>query len=391
MAELRRVLFTESSPNIGGQELQLLAQAKHLQQCGVDTLLVCRADSRIADVAHERGIAVEYVPFRNSLHPPSLKRMASLLRRYRPDAVIAHSGHDANTVAVAARLMRQRPLLVRARTYQPGVPNAWTYNILFDLTLVPSRYLKSCLLSNPRVKADKIQVLYPGINFEHGICPDSPVPDWLTCLLAAKRRIILHAAMLRGEKGHDVMLDALPKLLERFPDICYAIAGEGERLAALREKVRTQGLEQHVVFAGMVCNLPAIMQHAGLVVMPSSYEPLGMSQIEALGMQIPVIVSRTGGMPETVEDGITGLLANPDDAEDWACKLTQALSQPNDMQAMACAGKSQVRAQFSMAYNLEQLQKHLQAGLMQRSRKRFPQTAATIDQPAVAQADHSPR
>ena len=368
MAELHRVLFTESSPNIGGQELQLLAQATHLLQCGIDILLVCRPGSRIAEIAHHRGISIEYVPFRNSLHPPSLKRMAGLLRRYRPDAVIAHSGHDANTVALAARLMRQRPLLVRARTYQPGVPNAWTYNILFDLTLVPSQYLKSCLLSNPRIKADRIQVLYPGIHFEHGICPDSPVPDWLTCLLSAQRRIILHAAMLRGEKGHDVMLDALPKLIEHFPDICYVIAGEGDRLTALREKVKAHGLEQHVVFAGMICNLPAIMQHAALVVMPSSYEPLGMSQIEALGMQIPVVVSRTGGMPETVEDGITGLLANPDDVEDWACKLKLALSQPNDMQTMACAGKNQVRAQFSIANNLEQLQQHLRAGLMQRSR-----------------------
>jgi glycosyltransferase involved in cell wall biosynthesis len=362
MNELRRVLFTESSPNIGGQELQLLAQAAGLVHAGVDTLLACRPHSRIAEVAQQRGIQVEHIPFRNSLHPPSLMQMRRLLHRYRPDAVIAHSGHDANTVALAARMLRKRPLLVRARTYQPGIPNAWTYNVLFDLTLVPSLYLKDRLLENPRIRAERIQVLYPGISFD-GHADAATPPPWLAELIDTRRRIMLHAAMLRPEKGHGILLKALPELAKRFPDICYVIAGEGELSSVLREQVSASGLEGHVVFAGMVDNVAAVMKHAELVVMPSSYEPLGMSQIEALGMQIPVVASRTGGIPETVEHQGTGLLAEPDNVDDWREKLAWALAHPDEMRNMAHLGCTKVRAQFSISGNLDQLQQHLHSGI----------------------------
>ena len=365
MPSLRKVLFTESSPNIGGQELQLLAQAEGLAAQGIETLLACRPHSRIAELAAERGVPTAYLPFRNSLHLPSLIGLRRLLRSYQPDAIIAHSGHDANTVALAARLLPRRPLLIRSRTYQPGKPNAWTYNHLFDLTLVPSRYLTGLLLCNRKINCERIRVLYPGIEFEHTHAALASPPAWLSELLAARRRIVLHAAMLRQEKGHKHILAALPELIERFPDLNYVIAGEGDLLESLQQEVAARGLEAHVTFAGMVSNLPCVMQHAELVIMPSCYEPLGMSQIEALGMQVPVVVSRTGGIPETVEDGHTGLLAEPADICDWQSKLAWALDHPEQMRAMAHTGSLKVREQFSRSGNLEQLQQHLLDGLTQ--------------------------
>lgn len=361
---MRKVLFTESSPNIGGQELQLLAQAEGLAAKGVETLLVCRPNSRIAEHATHRGIAVSHLPFRNSLHLPSIIGLYRLLRRYRPDAIIAHSGHDANTVALAARLLRRRPLLVRSRTYQPCLPNAWTYNVLFDLTLVPSRYLLRLLLRNPEIRSERIRVLYPGIDFGH--TTSAAPPTWLSQLLESGRRIVLHAAMLRPEKGHRVILAALPGLIERFPQLNYVIAGEGELAESLQREVGALGLQAHVTFAGMLGDLPSVMQHVELVVMPSTYEPLGMSQIEALGMQVPVIVSRGGGLPETVEDTQTGLLAEPEDVGDWQAKLAWALRHPEAMRNMARTGSIRVREQFSRTGNLDQLQQHLIEGIGKR-------------------------
>lgn len=361
MSRLRKVLFTESSPNIGGQELQLLAQAEGLAARGIETLLVCRPGSRIGELAASRGITIACLPFRNSFHLPSLIGLHRLLRRFRPDAIVAHSGHDANTAALAARPLPRRPLLVRSRTYQPGLPNAWTYNVLFDLTLVPSRYLLGLLLRNPEIKSERIRVLYPGIDFDHAT--SAAPPAWLSQLLDSDRRIVLHAAMLRPEKGHQLMLAALPGLIERFPQLHYVIAGEGELAESLQHEVAVRGLQAHVTFAGMVNDLPSIMQHAELVVMPSSYEPLGMSQIEALGMQIPVIASRTGGIPETVEDHQTGLLAQPDNLNDWQTQLAWALEHTEEMRAMAHAGSIKVREQFSRIGNLDQLEQHLIEGV----------------------------
>jgi glycosyltransferase involved in cell wall biosynthesis len=356
------VLFTESSPNLGGQELQLLEQARGLAARGVQTRLLCPDESRIAQVAPGYGVPISPVPFRSSLHPRSVLRVRRALAEWHPDAVLCHSGHDADVSAVAARLIgRPRPRLVRMRTYQHGTPHAWTYNRLFDRTLVPSEEMRSRLLSNPRVRAERIAVLRPGIAFgeldARAARPLDPTLEQALGRFPARR--LTHAAMLRGEKGHLFMLEVLAQLRARFPDLCYVIAGEGELKERIDNKAKALGLQANVCFAGLVRELPPLYVRSELVVMPSLYEPLGMSQIEALGLGVPVVASRVGGIPETVQDRRTGLLATPGDVAAWTEALSWALEHRAEMRALATAGRADVRQRFELAKVLDELASHL--------------------------------
>lgn len=101
-----------------------------------------------------------------------------------------------------------------------------------------------------------------------------------------------------------------------------------------------------------------VLRLGTLVVMPSSYEPLGMSQLEALSLDVPVVASRVGGIPETITDGVTGLLAPPDDVAGWLAAIDHALSAPEKMSAMARSGNIDVRARFSLQANLDLLLEH---------------------------------
>ena len=360
-----RVLFSESSPNLGGQELQLLEQARGLAGRGIPVQLLCPATSRIAALAGEFGVPVSPVPFRSSLHPPSMVTVMRTLSASPPDAVVCHSGHDADVCAVAARLAaagrRARPRLVRMRTYQHGLPRAFTYNRLFDRTLVPSEEMRARLLANPRIRAERIAVLRPGIDFAALDARSAqPLDPGLEEKLARfPPRRLVHAAMLRAEKGHLVMLEVLAQLRPRFPDLCYVIAGEGDMRTQILEKANHLGLEGHVCFAGLVRNLPALYARSELVVMPSLYEPLGMSQVEALGLGVPVVASRVGGIPETVEHERTGLLAAPGDAADWTQALARALERREEMRALAQAGRADVHRRFELSGVLDQLESHL--------------------------------
>jgi len=358
---LQRVFFTESSPNLGGQELQLLEQARGLASRGIEVRLMCPAASRIAEIAGQYRVPVSPVPFRNSLHPPSVLRVMRELSAWRPDAVLCHSGHDANVSAIASRLMGDpRPRLVRMRTYQHGLPHAWTYNHLFDRTLVPSEEMRRRLLANPRIKGERIALLRPGIAFgdleARSAQPLDPGLEQTLTRFPARR--LTHAAMLREEKGHLFMVEVLSRLRARFPDLCYVIAGEGELEAAVRSRARALGLEANVCFAGLVRNLPALYVRSELVVMPSLYEPLGMSQIEALGLGVPVVASRVGGIPETMEH----LLVTPGDTDAWTEALAWALEHREDMRAMAAAGRADVRRRFELAAVLDELIIQLNAG-----------------------------
>ncbi|HEX4916832.1 MAG TPA: glycosyltransferase family 4 protein [Limnobacter sp.] len=362
------IFFSESSKNIGGQELQLLQQALGMKAQGYTPYVLCRPGSRIAQEAARRGLQVEHLGFRNALHPPSVLRLSNLLRKHKPVAVVCHSGHDSNLCALTVHalhrlgLLSPRPRLIRMRTYQPGPAKAFTYNQLFDQTFTPSQALKDQLLQNTGVLASRIGVLYPAIDFEAILAQaKSPLPPWLDTVLndPQQRPVIAHAAMFRVEKGHSFMLQVVQQLLPQFPNLLYVAAGEGDTQDSVRLEAQRLGLAKHLCLPGMLNPSAPLLARADVVVMPSSYEPLGMSQIEALGLGVPVVVSNVGGLPETVQHGETGWLCpaphHPQAAKAWVEALTEVLLNPQAAKDKAHKGREAVTRQFGHHRNLEVL------------------------------------
>lgn len=354
-----QVLFLESSKNIGGQELQLLQQMQSLNTLGWATKLLCKQDARIADFAKSKKLDVQFIPFRNALHLPSIFSVIRVIKKFRPLAIICHSGHDAVVGAVAAKwvgLFGFRPKIIRMRTYQPGEPSSFTYNYLFDKTFTPSEYLKKKLLTNKNIKCSKIGVLYPGVNFSELIKATVELPDhlqgWLT---SHPGHLITHGAMLRGEKGHEVILKALPSVIKVYPDVRYLVAGEGRTKNKLQELVIELGLLDHVYFCGMIQPISSLLRKTAIAVLPSLSEPLGMFQIESQYLEVPTIASHIDGIPETLIHQKTGLLVKPGSVDEWAQNIIWALSNMAQMQTWAKCGKAYVEDKFSLEKNAKEL------------------------------------
>lgn len=352
-----RILFTESSSNLGGQEMQALQQMMALNKVGIKTKLARRKNSGIAMRAALLGLQGVDVPFRNSLHFPSMLAMRRLIREWRPQAIISHSGHDANITALSASFLQQRPVIVRSRTYQPGLPRAWTYNHFADITVVPSAGLQREILANPQIAPERVQVLYPGIDFNAiERAATVPLPHEIVSWLNKRTGpLVVQAAMLRPEKGHLFMLDVIAQISSRFTGLRFVIAGDGEQKELIAQRINELGLSESVLLAGLLSPVAPLLKCADLVVMPSFYEPLGMAQSEALVLGVPVVVSNVGGIPETVTDGETGLLVEPGDLDAWANALTWSLNNLPRIRQMAQFGGKQVRAQFSVETNLANL------------------------------------
>jgi glycosyltransferase involved in cell wall biosynthesis len=352
------VLFTESSPNVGGQELQLLQQMQELRKRNITTLLACRSDSRIYEVAQEKQLDPVGVPFRNSMDAVSILRLARLINANKIQAVVSHSGHDTNCASIAARLSLANPRMIRSRTYLSGKPGSWTYNKLVRKTVVPSEFLRQAILdANPRIKPDRLCVLYPGIDFsnlDRAACEPLPaeLSDWLS---RSQGPLIVHPAMLRPEKGHYFMLQVLSALKPKWPNLRYVAAGKGELLQSLRDEAVRLGLAEQVCFPGMLDPVAPLLKLAALVVMPSTSEPLGMAQIEALGLACAVVASKVGGIPETISHDRTGVLVEALNHEAWAHALDQAIGNPEGAAILAEAGRADVRQRFSVQSNTEAL------------------------------------
>ena len=358
-----RFLFSESSKNLGGQELQILLQMRMLQDAGHHAALACRADSGIAREAAARGLRWSASVFR----PSGIVALRRLIREQRVDAAFCHSGHDALYMALAARLLPRRPLLIRVRTYQPGVPKAFGYNVLSDRTLVPSEHMRRRVLANPAIRPERIAVLRPVLPLaEIRAQARLPLPDALAAAVRGRKPLIVHAAMLRPEKGHRTVLEAIAGLRGRYPGLLYVMAGAGPEEAALRRLAAELGLGEAVHFAGLVMPVYPLLALADLVIMPSLDEPLGLAQVEALALGVPVAVSDAGGLPETVEHGRTGWILPAGDVAAWSQGLARALADPLRARAMAEGGRGFVEATFAPERFLEALQLQLEHARRQR-------------------------
>ncbi len=355
----RTVFFLESSKNIGGQELQLLQQMRELNQLGYQTKLLCKPHSRISEFARSQALDVGVIPFRNALHLPSIFAVIRQILKLKPTVLICHSGHDAIIGSLAAKLVGLwscRSKVIRMRTYQPGMPSSFPYNCLFDKTYTPSEHLRKKMLSNQEIKSDRIDVLYPGIDFSKLDDINSPLPDDLSDWLKDHPGLIVcHGAMLRGEKGHEIILKALPQVIKHAPNLRYVIAGEGPEKEHLTKLVQELDLENHVYFAGMVSPIAPLLKISTLAVLPSLMEPLGLFQIESQYLEIPTIASDVDGIPETLIHEQTGLLVAPGDVNVWAQNMIWALANLELMRSWAKNGKDYIVKKFSMANNTKKL------------------------------------
>lgn len=331
-----------------------------LRKAGHAAVLACRPGSRIAGEAAARALEWRPVAFRNSVHPPSLAALRRILLEEQIDAAFGHSGHDADNLALAARLLRRRPLLLRVRTYQPGRPKAFSYNTMVDRTLVPSEHLRRRILENRAIRPERIAVLRPMLPLaELRERAREPLPVALLEALDGAGPLIVQAAMLRAEKGHRVALEAVAGLRERFPRLRYVLAGSGPQEPALRAYAAQLGLERHVHFAGLLVPVSPLLARADLVIMPSLDEPLGLAQLEALALGVPVAVSDTGGLPETVVHCETGWVLPAGDVRAWREGLESALADPARARAMAARGRAFVEAHYAPERHLRALEAQL--------------------------------
>ncbi len=151
---------------------------------------------------------------------------------------------------------------------------------------------------------------------------------------------------LELEKGHPTLLEAWPRVLAQVPNAYLLIVGEGSRLDALHEIVRTLGVERHVIFTGRRDDIPAITAAFDVAVLPSYREAQGLSILEAMAMSRPVVASKVGGIPEMIESGVNGVLVPPQDPEALAGALVRLLTDHPFADTLGRAGHDTVHDRF---------------------------------------------
>ena len=163
-------------------------------------------------------------------------------------------------------------------------------------------------------------------------------------------------ARLEPEKGHPTLLEAWPRVLRAVPDAYLLIVGEGSRREALEAQARELRIAHRVVFTGRRDDVPAVTAALDVAVLPSYREAQGLSILEAMALSRPVVASNVGGIPEMIEDGVTGLLVPPHDAETLAGAITRLLRDHPYADTLARAGHDLVHDRFCIELMVEAIQ-----------------------------------
>lgn len=195
---------------------------------------------------------------------------------------------------------------------------------------------------------------------------------------SAANRITV-VANLRPEKGHDVLIDAAPRVLASRPDVAFLVAGNGPMAPALSARAAARGVADRVWFLGHCDRVPALLAESDVFVLPSRSEALPNAVVEAMAAGLPIVATSVGGVPDLVTSGVTGLVVPPGDPDALARAILHMLDRPDEAAAMGRAARARVRKDFGfsrMVATVEQLylaeiERHLSG---QRSRVSSPIT-----------------
>jgi glycosyltransferase involved in cell wall biosynthesis len=163
------------------------------------------------------------------------------------------------------------------------------------------------------------------------------------------RPYILSVGRLTEQKGMHVLVEALGLLHERGLDCELIIAGSGPDAQRLRARAAALGLTGHVHFEGSTgrARLGALYRGCAVFALAPVQEGFGLVSLEAMSCACAVVATRSGGIPEVVRDGETGLLARPGDPLDLADKLAALLADPARAAEMGHRGRARVAGQFT--------------------------------------------
>jgi glycosyltransferase involved in cell wall biosynthesis len=302
------ILHTEWSDGWGGQEQRIFTEMLGMRRRGHQVWLAARPTCAIARRATEAEIPVLHVPFKGKAHLPSILQLARFIRRERIDIVNTHSGLDSWVGAFAAKLAGAR--LVRTRHLNLPLHRTW-YNFVHflpDRLVTCGLAMRDKLVDQHGFPAAQVSSIPTGIDFDT-FRPQRSRPEMRAELgLGESAFVVLMVAVIRRVKRHEVAIRAFAEFRRQRPDAVLLLCGEGPMQAAMQALCAELGVADHVRFLGHRNDVPDVMRAADVLLLTSESEGVPQAVTQGLGLGLPVVATRVGGVPELVHDGETGLL-----------------------------------------------------------------------------------
>lgn len=223
--------------------------------------------------------------------------------------------------------------------------------------IADAQFIKECQIQDLFTKSGKIPVIYNGVNLKRFRRADPGERADIQARLDVPEgsSIVVTIAQCIWAKGLNYFIDAARVIIRTRPNTIFFIVGDGPERPIFQQQALDCGLEKHVIFTGPRVDTESFLSIADVFVLLSVWEEaFAFTLLEAMASGCPVVASRIGAIPESVQDGVTGLLVPPRDAEAAAGAILTLLDDDALRLEMSRAARERVEQHFSLECWVEQ-------------------------------------
>jgi glycosyltransferase involved in cell wall biosynthesis len=279
-------------------------------------------------------------------------KIARIIKKEKYDIVHSHTSHAHSLVMWASLLLRKKPARIVSRRVDFSIfrhnflgMNRYKYIKGTDHIIAVAHKVKDVLIQDG-ISSEKVSVVHSGadMNRFHGIHGDHLLQEFS---LPPHAPILGNIGYLVEHKGQKYLIQAMAKVVQKFPEAHLLIVGKGKLEKELKGLTAQLGLNKHIIFTGFRSDIGAFMNIFDMLVVSSTGEGLSATIVDALALEIPVVTTDAGGIPEIITHGETGIIvpqANPDALADG---IIWTLSQYKTAKRLAKEGKLEVKARLS--------------------------------------------
>lgn len=286
-----------------------------LVKLGHDVTVVSMYDyhSSITDRLENAGIEIVYLHKKSGFDLSMVFKMKKIFKKYNPDVIHTHRycPQYAIPAAILAGIKHRVHTVHNVAEKENGriarKLNKFFFKHCGVIPVALSELIRDSIIKEYGINKEKIPVIYNGIDLSKCI----PKQAYESHNIFK----ILHIGRFTEQKNHIGLLKAFKSFNDKYPNSELWLIGDGETKDTIKDFVHSNDLERNVIFCGLKEDVYDYLNQADVFVLPSNYEGLPMTLIEAMGTGLPIIATAVGGVPDMLTDGENAVLISPKSEE----------------------------------------------------------------------------
>jgi sugar transferase (PEP-CTERM/EpsH1 system associated) len=355
------VLHVVLSLKFGGLERMVTDLVMQIDKSKFHCAVCCLDEyGDFAEELRARGIEVFLAGRKPGLDLQFPWKLSKIIKNFNAHIVHTHNAAPMLYGTFAAKLGGIRVIVNTKHDREKKETSwiAWSIAAFFNDAIVAiSHDAKKCFLNNISTSADKIHVIYNGINVHKFISAQDNTFLKNELRLFSSEIVIATVSRLSKEKDVFTLLNAFAELRHSITNLKLLVVGDGKLKADLENHAIAIGVKADVIFLGFRKDVQDILKIADVFLLTSLTEGISLSILEAMASGKPVVATRVGGNPEVVETGITGVLADAGMPLDISKALLYVLKDKGRASKMGEEGLKRVESMFSLAHMTDEYEK----------------------------------